>query len=628
MPFVVAAAFLWFGYVITRAVRIDCRPHVWWVISTSAGMIFGNWILFGLHRAFGGFNAASWSAAAVLLVIASVVGFVRGNAPGVPARWFIWVVAVSTVAFAWMHLVGTLATGPDGALYAVEHVWADTPFHASIVTGFADRPMNPLEYPMALGVPLRYPFLADFMTASLVAAGGSISIAFVIVNVILCVAVLAGIAALTERLTGSTRAAVAAPAIFFLLGNLGFLALPTDIASAGGIRNWLSDLPWSYSGDALGGPGRDRLGFGMYMGNPTFMFLNPRRSGTMGLAVGLALLLLIDQLRRRPRVTVAVFFGLMLAAMTRVHIHSAVLAALAAAVWGLPHLRRNPRPWITGGVVALVAVAVQIPMLLGGEPGFAAVQPGWTGEPQQAIAAIDGIGSAFTALLTWSWFWVLNLGALVIAFAWAVRNSRFRTFLVPFAVIFAIGNLVRTQPFDWDNSAWFVWIQVAGAILAADLARRLWQKRRGLAAGFVALACFSGPLTILYGFQDPYHLWSSDDIAMASAVRDATPTNAVILTAGIEAHGHSVNALSGRQAVAGWVGWISTHGLDWSYFTRTVEQIYAGDTDLACSIGVTHVLVSPYEKGWATSQGKTIDVEELKVQDTGPGWTLYSTGCR
>ncbi|HVL81136.1 MAG TPA: hypothetical protein VM840_06035 [Actinomycetota bacterium] len=626
-------SFVVFGLALVRLSGLDLRPEERWVAGTGAGLALGTSTLYLVGRALDTLGTPAVAIWLAIVVLAAGLAL-RRRAPLDlrPPAWFLLAAGCLALALMWMNLYGVLAPVPDGVA-AVEHIWADTPFHTSISTSFAHRDNLPPVYTIAHGQPLAYPFMVDLASGVLQRYGLGLRGSLIAFNLAFQLVVYLGLAVVARRVTGRTSTALAAVGLFFALGNLGWLTIPADVRAAGGFGAWLRDLPWSYAGDALGHKGRDRLGIGVYLGNPTFMFVMPRRAGGFGLATGMTILVLLDAVRSDRRWPGALLLGLVIGCLPRVHTHTALVMAVVAAAVAVRDAGSDPRrwrPWLLAGSVATLVALPQLLVVAGQAEGFFAWSPGWIGEAREALAA-PSPGSMATV----AWFWTLNAGPLLALGAIGlVRRPDLRAWYLPWALLWLIGNLVRTQPLEWDNTPWFVWWQAATCVLAGAALSSMWQGARPWRA--VAVVCVvasttGGLLSFAYGAQHRQFLWSHADLVAAGAVREHTAPDAVVLTAGSDFHGHPVNAISGRQVHSGWSGWLHAHGLDWSAYASATEAMYRGDLALMRELGVDHVLVGPYERGFGEQRGfdveATLPLERLApVWDRtlgGQRWTLY-----
>ena len=608
------------GIALLRLFRVGLSTMERVVVGPVAGVTLGTWLLYQSASIFGRLGIGAFALTFLIVGVTIALAMRRPalSTAAVP-RWFIALAGGLLVAFTALDLFAVLAPTANGSV-AFEHVWADTPFHTGIITSFAYRENYPPAYPHALGQPLNYPFLVDFLSGVLLRYGLSLRMSIVVVNVLLQVAVPLGLALVVHRLSSSARAAIVAVILFVLLGNLGWFAVPGDVSHAGGFGSWLRDVPWSYTGETSGVSGRERLGVGLYLGNPVFIHLLPRRATAFGMAVGMSLLLLLQDLVARKEVATAAVVGLLAGVLPRVHAHTAIALAIVAAVWigreafSLSRDGRDAlRPLVIAtAVTAVIALVIVIPQALdlrSQTSGFFAFWPGWTGEPREAFIGA-GAGDVVTGVLRSVHFWVYNAGLLLLLLpvAWVYATRRERRWYMPFVLVWLVGFLVRTQPWEWDNNNHFVWWQAASVVLVAPLlARWLGSRtmiaRAGAVVAIVAMT-LGGVLSFVYAGEHRMALWGPGDEEFARRVRASTPADAVILTSA--GHTQPVTGLSGRQVVMGYGGWLSTQGIDLPRFEADVIAMLSGDVTKMRELGVDYAVIGPWEYGQAAERRFTI----------------------
>ena len=178
---------------------------------------------------------------------------------------------------------------------------------------------------------------------------------------------------------------------------------------------------------------------------------------------------------------------------------------------------------------------------------------------------------------------------------------------IPVWLWFIVPNFVRVAPsHPWNNTHWFVPVILLGSLLVAALLVRLasigWFGVVAAAALFFTLT-FAGTLDIWKAADPEVNEWpwpitSGDGVAAGEWARDHTPADSVFLI-GFE-HTHPVPALSGRQTVVGFAGWINDLGVtDWPTrhrHARTMLGGFEGTEELLDDYGVDYVVVGPIER--------------------------------
>ncbi|MGC2191858.1 MAG: hypothetical protein WA751_05960 [Candidatus Dormiibacterota bacterium] len=208
-------------------------------------------------------------------------------------------------------------------------------------------------------------------------------------------------------------------------------------------------------------------------------------------------------------------------------------------------------------------------------------------------------------------FWLANTGIFtLLALALLImrrvpsrvraelRELEFIRFWAPFWILFLIGNLVITQPWNWDNTKlldyWYVGAAIPVAWLICALGGRGWW--RLLATLAVISLILSGLLSMdmaLIGqsslAQAPttstkINFAGSQEEEVARAVLRHTAPSAVFLTEGQP--NEPVSVLAGRTTVLAYDGWLWSYGQPLRQRLQAERTIYAGCPTLGkCAIG-------------------------------------------
>ena len=81
---------------------------------------------------------------------------------------------------------------------------------------------------------------------------------------------------------------------------------------------------------------------------------------------------------------------------------------------------------------------------------------------------------------------------------------------------------------------------------------------------------------------------------MAEKVKSLTKSPAIVLTA--SNHNHWLPALTGRQIIMGYPGWLWTYGIDYLPRQADVAKMYQGGGELLKQYRVDYVVIGPDEK--------------------------------
>src|SRR6202011_1573644 len=139
------------------------------------------------------------------------------------------------------------------------------------------------------------------------------------------------------------------------------------------------------------------------------------------------------------------------------------------------------------------------------------------------------------------WFWIKNTGlfwplllpALVSPLA---LRGRARLLIAPFSLVFLAANLIKFQPWDWDNSKLLVFWYMASAVAVGAVLVRLARAQLlgGIVAAAIGLTIIGSGVLPLMQFLPPqgpgYVCFSSEEVQLAAQVRQRTAPKAVFVT--------------------------------------------------------------------------------------------------
>ena len=496
--------------------------------------------------------------------------------------WPFAALAILCIAYTVHLLAQTYTYQPDGLYAGYVNVWGDWAAHLAYAGSFAFGQNLPPEFPIAPGHRLAYPFFVDFFAATLVPLGASLTSSLVLSSGLLALAFPLVMYLAAYRLTGSPPAAALAVLVFLLGGGLGFVNLAGDIRAQG--ASVLAHLPREYTLN------RD-LNYQWL--NPVLAYLLPQRSTLFGFSIVLmAASLLWRATRDAAGWWVFAFTGIVVGLAPLFHAHAYATVVVLAAFWTALWRRRQ---WVAFFVPALALGLPGMAWLSPSEGGTLWVQLGW-------MAGSDGHHDSVL------WFWLVNLGLfiplLVVAQLWpGVLPDGLRSFLAPLWLWFLVPNVLVFQPWIWDNTKFFVFWAIFGAIAVGALLAKM--ARRGAAGllaatGCFAVLCLAGALDLTRAADlgvSKVRFTDAAGLDVASWVRGHTEPRAIFLVA--PEHNQPVAALAGRRVVVGYAGWIWSYHLE-STLSRVgdVRLMLHGDpdaADLARSYGVRYVVIGPQE---------------------------------
>ena len=504
-------------------------------------------------------------------------------------------------------------------------VWGDWAAHLAYAGSFAHGDNRGWNLPLADGEPLKYHVLADFASSLFTVTGLDLTRSLVLGSWLLAVAIPPLLFGAVRRLCGSRLTAGLSVVLFLLTGGVGAWYFVADDVAEGGWR-MLWHLPETYARM----PERH-----LWVDNTISASLYAQRSTQLGVAIGLGALLVL--LASRPRWSRSGFLlaGLLVGASGLAHAHLLVTAlALGALAFVID--RRATWWWFLG------------PAALVGLPLLVAIRP-----PSNQMRWLVG-WMAVQSDQSWPWFWFRNVGLLLPLFLavslLGLGSARLRRLAAPLWLWFLVPNLVAFHPGEWNNTKFFLFWQLAGCIVVADLLARPWRRWGARAAGehasgraratgaglrvasvvAVVLLTVTGALDTLRAMQrDSAIPWvDGGDVEAAEWLRAAARPGDVLVYGA--SNTSAVAASSGVPAVLAYPGWVDDLGIeDWRIRladTRTVLSGAPGALDVAARRSVDWVVIGPRERWeyeasddfWAQHGALAFSSGEYRVYAVGP----------
>jgi hypothetical protein len=509
--------------------------------------------------------------------------------------------AVVLVCGTWtLHFLGQAYVYTPAGLYAgYVNIWGDWAAHLSFAGSFAFGQNFPPQYSIDPGHRLGYPFMIDFFAADLVPLGSSLTGALVATTGLLGLAFPAVLYLVAQRFAGGRAAAAIAVFTFLLSGGLGFVYLIGHVQRGG--FNALIHLAREYTLN------RD-LNFQWL--NPVLAYLVPQRSTLFGFSLALIVLLLVWlALREGAGWRPFLFAGLITGAMPVFHVHAFGTAVALSAFWAV--FNRKRAWW----AFFIPAFAIGLPILAwmwppantsacGSLPSLFGycIEPGWLSYNDWRR---DGV-----LWFPWDfvWFWIKNTSLLLplLVGAYVVRRwlpADFAKWYAPMWLWFLVPSVIVLQPWDWDNTKFFVFWALLGSILVGQVLAGL--IRRGpweavAASLMLVLLGLSGALDLARASDysvSAVQFTDSGGLQVAAWVRSNTSPTAVFAVA--DEHNSPIPTLTGRRELVGYPGWLWTYGLaDSDLKAADLKRILDGDPStpvLVARYDIDYVMIGPQE---------------------------------
>lgn len=643
--FLVGSLLAGFGITLLSGLRLTIEERIFF--GAVLGLMVVTAATFGFFLAFG-MGPLSLGLGLGLTTGLGAVGFLAGRAGlatelrEFKARWTshplsanypwpLWLLLLICWTYTLHFFSQAYVLDAQGLHAGYINIWGDWAAHLSYAGSFAYGDNRPPEFFIDPGHRLGYAFAIDFLAAMMVPLGATLPNALVLSSVVVALAFPGVMYCAGVRLVKSRAAAALAVLIFAMMGGTGFIYFLADIDKQGMAA--VTSPPREYTLNR-------ELGYQWL--DPVLAYLVPQRSVLFGFSLVLisAALLWVandDPARGgtgpgRKAIRPLAFVGVMVGLLPVFHPYAYGTAIALGGFWALMERRGTGTWWRTclrglrSQLAFLVpALALGLPALLWLLPASGGdsirFQPGWMAFTSAGVPLpnlLDWLwgwlaggmpGLTLVNLLAWFWFWIKNLSLflplLVIAQLWkGVVPDRFRLRFLPLWLWFVVPSLFVFQPWDWDNTKFFIFWALFGSMLVAALVVRI--GAAGVAGQVLAAACVV--LLVLSGGIDLYrasnysissHLFTdAGGLRVAAWVRDNTDPHATILVA--HEHDHPVTALAGRRVVLGFPGWLYSYGIpDWRTKQLDVERMLRGDPqtpELVRHHHVDYVVIGPQEQ--------------------------------
>lgn len=552
----------------------------------------------------------------------------------------------------WFFYNRAMVVKREGIFTGASNNLGDLPFHLGVINSFVYGQNYPPEHLAYAGARFTYPFISDFIAATLVGTGAEVQDAMWLQNMFLTVALVGVLHYFTLKLTRDKLASVIAPVLLLFSGGLGWVNLfRYDLQSGQGIFSALWNLKHDYT---IIPESTYRWGNSL-----TTLFIT-QRSILLGLPLCLIIFTIVwkvfeeerdqetgdgrqeavgrkqkskgkseedKEIETNPPPASRFLHPAMLAAGTLTGllplVHAHTFAVVVCVVGFLALLRISDwKRWIWFFIPALLLAAPQLFWVTRGASAeaksFVEVMFGWDKGNENFV-----------------FFWLKNTGffipLLLVAPLLGRRKDylvsrRLLLFYIPFIFLFIGPNVLKLAPWIWDNIKVLIYWFVGSIPLVAILLARLWRMEIwGRVAMVALLFCltFAGALDVwrIASSQVEMQEYDKDGILFAEKIKQVTPPRALILAAPTY---NTTVFLTGRRLFLGYTGHVWSHGIDYRPREAEVKQIYSGSPyamELLRRNKIDYVVVSPNESG-------TVSVNQefftnMKIEAESGAYRLY-----
>jgi len=244
--------------------------------------------------------------------------------------------------------------------------------------------------------------------------------------------------------------------------------------------------------------------------------------------------------------------GLLLGLSLLAHTHAwlvtvvFVVLMLSARAW---RLGRKGLGDLLIFLAGLASALMFLPWLIG-KGGALGFMFGWS-EPY-----LKELG-AWRSLAKSAGMWVVNIPAwlLMVGLYWALTARHLVVAVL--ILIFLLGNFVKLSYWDWDQIKFFISLYVLSIFLWSR------EERRSIFWGHLLMVVLTIPALVecykLFAKGEMYTVYTKEAIAMAVAIRDHTPAEAIFAA---KPDHNSPVTLTGRKLYLGYEGTLWSHGIE------------------------------------------------------------------
>jgi hypothetical protein len=206
----------------------------------------------------------------------------------------------------------------------------------------------------------------------------------------------------------------------------------------------------------------------------------------------------------------------------------------------------------------------------------------------------------------WPWFWIKNVGVVMLLLipATLASNRKFANLCYASTVLFAISNLVLFQPNTYDNNKllyiWYLFAAIAVSAYFVTIMRRMKGLfgRSAIISIVLVLCMLSAVLTIGREIKSAGMLfYSADEVAVSQFIKTGTFKDSLFITGDQQLN--PVAALAGRKIWLGSSIYVFFHGLKYADRIADIVAMYADPAafkEIAGRLRIDYVYFSDYER--------------------------------
>ena len=536
-----------------------------------------------------------------------------------------FLVFFSSIYFGFIYFTHILLEDSKGALWSGGAIWSDIAFHLNVINTFLygkNKHISLFTQPQSVifdGHPLSYPFIPDYHSATLVAAGAfNTRWAILIPSFFIMLSLIVLLFCFIRRFLENFSANSIDEKQLKRDDNISYhIKSPIQSKDAeaclavclwllsGGIGGWtmLRDRPFTWS-QIVNEDWMQKTSSSeeLYWFSCVSHVLLPQRSALFAYPLSILVFSCIFTAFNQQKVSDETkrnlfrLSGVIVGLLPLVHAHSFLAVNVILFIYALIEWRKSFDftkngyfwLWFSYGMIILLVGLPQIAMyksrLIGGEneghSSFVAFAPLWRNYPWRNYwkgETMLPLDFNFFVL----WWKALGFMVPLAVLSTFILNSTQRKIIFCFWVIFIMANLIQFQPWDKDNNKIFlIWLMLPVGAVAALLLKLF--RKNILLKVLVVILIFSLVISgILMALRETDLWWQfmdKEDQNFAEWVKHNTESDSVFIVN--DSHIHPVTNLAGRSAVFNMAGWVQSHGYPnmWERQSELRRMLSSGDS--------------------------------------------------
>lgn len=505
--------------------------------------------------------------------------------------------------------------------------YGDIPFHMTQVSKFAFEKKIDFNEPIFDGERLRYAFFINLISGNVLRFSGNWAFAMQApVMLFMASGIVLMFLSYRNFLKSALGASIAVAIFLFGSGLEGYFLVQNQLIAANRTPVTFTQYLVDKSVSTISKWDAKFPEQNVDWGAPLSLVFLHQRAFILGFFCFSLFWFLFNKWRATPKNTVFLAAtGVVAGISPLAHYHSFVVMLVVLSVFGVWGLAKRNYHFVKRLMVMCAIAAVfalpQIAYLVQGKNGltlgdqpFIKLRFGWMVEPTIGSIQFDPTkGILLGQILPFLNFLWINFGIILPVFLLAiiiiVSSDKFRRVFPNAAILAAIGlvlfifnQLVRFQPWDYDNNKILVYFQFFAAPLVVALF--IWISKVSKVIGFSAILVFIFAVTftgvldeiprLLVPTEQMPVIFGTDAIAMGEFIKNNVGQSEKIVTT--STHLNPVSSLAGMPVLVGYPGWLWTRGINYGDREHNLQAFYQSPLHFKNILTLYHakyVLVDP-----------------------------------